>query len=262
MLNTTKANTLTDKTKTGLSGPSPNATGRADHADQTPDIVTGDTVAGSNSPTRKRYFGLSLLHWLYLYGLCATTALTWVASQSITHFTQHGPVAFQEGFPGDLEQWSRRGGWENIQIEQDAIKVNRDIDKSSYAFRTFTLSPSKNRAQEKLNITGVINTITKKPATDLSDGGALMVWLQDDSDKVVKYMNIGKLDGLSDNYEVGRIINLTENITRFSLVLTNKQSSAEFALVDASVYVCRYRSGHIVDYHWCAYARNDQHWYC
>jgi len=196
---------------------------------------TSDVVAAKKAPARKLYFGLSLPHWLYLYMLCAATVLTWVASQSITQFTQHGPVAFQDGFPGDLEQWSRRGGWENIHFEQDAIRVNRDVDKTSYAFRTFTLPPSKTRAEEKLNVTGRVKTLTKKPADDLSDGGAVMLWLQDDSDEVVLYLNIGKLDGLSDNYEVGRIVSLTDNITRFSVVLTNKQSSAEFALVDASV---------------------------
>jgi len=225
---TTKANTLTDKTKNDLSKPSPNRFEREDYSNQSPNVVTAPN-------TRTLFFGLSPLHWLYLIGLCTATLITWVTSQNITQFKQHGPVAFQDGFPGDLDQWSRRGGWENILFDPDSIKVNRDVDKASYAFRTFALSPSDNRAREKLQVTGKVDTLSKKPASDTSDGGAFMLWLQDDSDKVVKYLNIGKLDGLSDNYELSRIVNLTDNITRFSLVLTNKQTSAEFALVNASV---------------------------
>jgi len=228
MPHTTKASTLTDKTKHDLSKLSPNKIVREAYSNQSSDIVTTKNA-------RKIYFGMSPLHLLYLIALCAATLTTWVASQNITHFKQLGPVAFQDGFPGDLEQWSRRGGWENILFKQDSIVVNRDIDKSSYAFRTFALTPSEDRAEQMLKVTGSVNTILKKPATDNSDGGALMLWLQDESDKVVRYLNIGKLDGLSDNYEVSRIVALTDNITRFSLVLTNKQTSAEFALVNASV---------------------------
>lgn len=192
-------------------------------------------VTRNNIPGRKLYFGLPLRRWLFLYGLFAATVITWVASQSITQYKQHGPVAFQNGFPGDLTQWYRQGGWENILFEQDGIKLERNIDKASYAGRTFPLAPSSNRAKEKLHVTGFIKTITKTPDADPLNGGALTIRLQDDSDKVVKYLLVGRLDGLSDHYEVSRIVGLTENITRFSLVFYNKQSNAEFALVDASV---------------------------
>jgi len=227
---TAKANTLTNKNEMDSSNASPNSIQRAKYSSQPVNDVNAPVAHNA-----KLYFGLSALHWLYLCAFCAATLITWVASQNITQFKYLGPAAFQGGFPGDLDQWARRGGWENIIFEQDSVSVNRTVDKSSYAFRTFTLPPSANRANEKLLINGSINTITKKPPSDASDGGALMVWLQDDSDKVVKYMNIGKLDGHSDNYDVSRIVNLSNNLTRFSLVLTNKQTSAEFALTDASI---------------------------
>jgi len=115
--------------------------------------------------------------------------------------------------------------------------MHREIDKASLAVRTFALTPSQDRAQHKLKVTGRVNTITKKPANDSSGGGAVMVWLQDDNDKVVKYVTVGKIDGLSDHYEVNRTIGLTENVTGFSFVLANKKTSAEFALVDASVWL-------------------------
>ena len=226
----TKANSLTDKTKIDLNSTSPQNIKRPHHSKHTANVFSTH-----NARERKRYLGLSLRHWVFLCGMFAATFITWMASQSISQFEQHGPVAFHDGFPGDLEQWTRRGGWENILFEQSSIKVHRHIDKASFAVRTFTLSPSKNRAQEKLRVSGLVNTIKKKPTTDQSVGGSVMIWLQDDSDKVVKYLTIGRLDGLSDHYEVTRVINLTENITRFSLILTNKQTSAEFALVDASV---------------------------
>ena len=194
-----------------------------------------DVDAAQITPSHKLYFGLSIRRWLFLYGLFAVTVLTWVANQNITQYKQIGPVAFQNGFPGDLTQWSGQGGWENIVFEQDGIKLQRNVDKASYAVRTFALAPSNNRAQEKLDVTGFIKTITKKPATETSSGGAFTIRLQDDSDKVVKYILIGKVDGTQDDYEVSRIFNLTENITRFSVVFYNKKSSAEFALVDASV---------------------------
>lgn len=183
----------------------------------------------------KRYLGLTALHWLYLFALWTATILTLALSQNVKQFDEHGPIAFQNGFPGDLEQWARRGGWDNIFFEPDSIIVNRIVDSASYAYRTFSLHASDERELEKLRVTGVVKTLTKKADDDISDGGAVMVWLQDDSDKVSTYLNVGKLDGKEDAYEVSRVINLSENITRFSLVLTNKQSTAEFALQDASI---------------------------
>ncbi len=229
MPNPTKANKLNDKTNIDLNRNSPYGNERKGYSNH---VSANGNV--QNAPTSKLYFGLPLRRWLFLYGLFAATVITWVASHNITQFKQLGPVAFQNGFPGDLTQWSRRGGWENILFEQDGIKLHRNVDKASYAVRTFALAPSENRIEEKLNVTALIKTITKKPASDPASGGAVTIRLQDDSDKVVKYVLIGRLDGLSDQYEINRVINLTENITRFSLVFYNKQSNAEFALVDAS----------------------------
>jgi len=231
MLSPLQGENVTDKTKFDLNRTAQRGSERTGYSKQSLDVETTQ-----NTPSRKLYFGLSLHRWLFLYGLFAATVITWVVSQNITQFEQHGPVAFHNGFPGDLEQWSRKGGWENILFEQDGVKLHRNVDKASYAVRTFALAPSDNRAQEKLDVSGLIKTITKKPSTDSSlDGGAITIRLQDDSDKVVKFILVGRLDGLSDQYEVNRVIDLTENITRFSLVFYNKQSSAEFALVDASV---------------------------
>lgn len=201
---------------------------------QIPPSLTASESAAPKAPA-KQYFGLSMLHWLYLLALWAATVLTFVISQNLNQFENQGAVAFEQGFPGDLEQWARRGGWDNVLFEPNAIVVNRIEDNAGYALRTFPLASSENRHHEKLRVTGSVNTLTKKAEDDLSDGGAVMLWLQDDSDEVVTYLNIGKLDGKQDSYEVSRVVNLTDDITRYSVVLTNKESTAEFALVDASV---------------------------
>lgn len=230
MLSASKVNNLTNKTKFDLNRTAQLGSEQTGYSNPASNVDTKQ-----NSLDHKLYFGLSIRRWLFLYGVFAATVITWVVSQNITQYEQNGPVAFQNGFPGDLEQWSRKGGWENILFEQDGIKLHRNVDKASYAVRTFALAPSNNRIHQKLDVSALIKTTTKKPSTDTSNGAAVTVWLQDDSDKVVKYVLVGRLNGLWNQYEVARVIDLTENITRFSFVFYNKQSSAEFALVDASV---------------------------
>ena len=203
-------------------------------------LSTTETTAQSDTGIPKSaLLGLTLPQWLYLFAFWVATLLTWVVSQNINQFETLEVVAFADGFPGNMDEWSKAGDWDNVILENNTVAVKRVSEKTSYAYRTFDLGPSDDRDLEKLQVKGQITTTKPKPENDVSDGGALMLWLQDNSDEVKTYLNIGKFDGNEDSYDVSRIINLTPDITRFSIVLTNKQTAAEFELTNASVQLLK-----------------------
>lgn len=178
-------------------------------------------------PQNRIYF------FILVFAVC--TLATWALGLSNAKYTQQAFIAFDNGFPGDIDLWQRAGDWSNVEFSDEKIKVNRTTDNTSFAKREFALPESSGKNSARLRVTGTIDTETYVEDSSDDPGAALMVWIQDSNEEVIKYSTISDLSGQLDQFKAERIVSIPADAVAVSLVLNSRESTSGYSLTDASL---------------------------
>lgn len=173
--------------------------------------------------------------YFFILAFVACTVATWALGLSDTKYEQHDLIAFENGFPGDIDHWERAGDWSNVEFSDEKITVNRTTDNTSYAKRAFALPESFSESNARLRVTGTVNTETYTEDISGNPGAALMVWIEDASGEVIKYSTIADLAGQLDNFQAERIVSIPNDAVAVSLVLNSREATSSYSLTDASL---------------------------
>ena len=174
---------------------------------------------------------------VFILVLAACTLATWALGASNVKYKPEFRFAFENGFPGDISQWQPAGDWSNVNIGENRITVFRQSDNRSYAKRRFVLPQYPARADHLLLVRGVVQTNKKVANPKDVRGAAYQVWLEDADGEVIRYATIGGLTGEQESYQVGRIVNITDNVSAITLVMNTRDSKSSFSLIDASAEI-------------------------
>lgn len=181
--------------------------------------------------TARRHFGVEV----FILAFIVSTVLTWLLGLSELKYQQQSLIGFETPFPGDLNQWQRAGDWSNIVFDDEKITINRLTDNRSLAKRLFQLPQPLQHAEVKLRVQGAVKTETYIENSQDDKGAALMIWIQDDKEEVLKYYTVMNLTGERDTYAGERIVRLPETAAAVILVLNSRDTSSSFSLLDAKI---------------------------
>ena len=163
------------------------------------------------------------------------TAITWMIGLLDLQFNEGETIGFGSGFPGTLSEWAPSGDKENILLQDNAVFIQRNSPKESYALRTFPLPAPAELDHQKLRVRGILQTLT--PASESPDDkvAAYMIWFQDENRETIQYTTVQALTGDDVVYSAERVVSVPDGARYYVIALINRESDGAFALTNASV---------------------------
>lgn len=172
-----------------------------------------------------------------------STLTTWALGLIEIGSDESTPIGFTNGFPGDTENWGRKGDWESMAFSDDAIFIQRKNEQQSSAYRTFKFPETENIHEYRLQVEGAIENQTIDLGFEIetleNPMAALMVWVHGADDEILQYRTIQDLDQAVLSYEAKRSVSLPEGSQAVSIVLATRGSVAGFMLLDASMQLIK-----------------------
>lgn len=174
----------------------------------------------------------------FVFVVLLATVFSWVLGQDNYKYHFHSQIGFENGFPGDLDNWTRAGDWANVDFTENGISVNRSTPNKSYAKYEVQI-PSD--AQEKgldLKVNGTVDIDLIEDQAESykdDDGGSLMVWYRDATGEIIKYANVQEFNLNQANYSATKILAIPDAANSFEIVLNSRDSLNSMSLIDASI---------------------------
>lgn len=173
-------------------------------------------------------------YW-FLMAMIIMTAITWGVGLLDIQYKSEGSLAFDDGFPGALSDWTPAGDPLNITLSEAAVRIERNSPERSYAMRTFPLPPAEELNSRYLRVRGQIATLTQATPIEPERVAAFMIWFQDEANEPINYLTVQALTGDFPKYRAERIVNVPDEARYFVTTLINRESDGAFELTDASV---------------------------
>lgn len=183
---------------------------------------------------------------IYVLVLLLATLTTWALGLINIDSEKTIPIGFEQGFPGNVDSWGRKGDWEAMAFSDDAIFIQRKNEQQSAAFRTFELPDFDNIDQYRLQVEGIVENQTIELNTQITPlenpMGALMVWIHGSDEEIIQYRTIQDLDPAVSHHEAKRSVSLPENAEAVSITMATRGSVAGYLLLNASMQLVKENS--------------------